>query len=254
MWETPPIKLAWQNNDIHIWLANLNDFSQYLHFFSNCLSADELVRANKYKGEHLQHNFIINRGILRTILAKYLSINPQQIKFNYSSKGKPFIANSNEHQIKFNLSHKNNYSVYAVSQSDVGIDIEGIKSNINIEGIAQRFFSPQEYQDLCQCDHSQKLEYFFQLWTAKEAYLKAIGAGLSGGLNTINLQKNNSDQTWQIKIVNASDQDSQKWQITTFKIMNDYFVSLATNIKPDLSLKYYLVDSLFLKRITEAME
>lgn len=245
MWETPPQNLSLKNSEIHIWLINIDDFTQHLQFFSNFLSPEELLRASKYRGDNLQNNFIINRGLLRAILAKYLPTNPHEIEFNYQSKGKPFIINSNPNQIKFNLSHKNKYTIYSICNNDLGIDIEAIRSNINVEDIAKRFFTAHEYNKLCRFSAAKQLEYFFQLWTAKEAYLKAIGEGLSGGLNSINLSKKDNDKTWRIEINNLSPEENKMWQIITFNVVPNYLASLAIKMENDFKIKYYLVDSLF---------
>lgn len=243
MWENPPRYLKINHNEIHIWLININDFTRDLPFFSKLLSPDELLRSKKYKGEHLQHNFIINRGFLRVILAKYLSINGKQIKFIYNQKGKPYLSDNSQSNIKFNLSHKNQYTIYAISQNDLGIDIEVIKPNIEVENIVKRFFTKEELNYISQLQKVERLEYFFQLWTAKEAYLKAIGEGLSGGLNSINLCRPNNLPNWQIEIDNLSLEENRLWQIITFKAIDDYWVSLAIKQPHDLNIKYYLCNS-----------
>jgi 4'-phosphopantetheinyl transferase len=244
MWENPPLRLKLNHNEIHIWLININNFTQDIAFFSQLLSPDELLRTKKYKGEHLQHNFIINRGFLRVILAKYLSINGKQIKFIYNQKGKPYLSDNSQSNIQFNLSHKNQYTIYAISQDNLGIDIEIIKPNIEVENIAQRFFTKEEFNYISQLQKAERLEYFFQLWTAKEAYLKSIGEGLSGGLNSINLWKKNNLQNWQIEIDNLSLEENRLWQIITFKAIDHYWASLAIKQPHDLNIKYYLIDSL----------
>ena len=106
MWDKPPQNLSLKNNEIHIWFLNIDDFIEELDFFGNILSKDELSRSQRYKREILQHNFIINRGFLRFILSKYLSINSSLIRFDYHPKGKPFLATSHHSNIQFNLSHK----------------------------------------------------------------------------------------------------------------------------------------------------
>ena len=246
MWQSSPQNLSLQNSDIHIWLVDIESFTDDLTLFYQTLSIDELSRAKKYKFAYLQDKFIINRGFLRLILAKYLSIKAKDIELAYNHKGKPFLVPSNQSKINFNLSHKNKYTIYAVSNNDLGIDLEAIKSDIEVENIAKRFFTNHEYNDICCLQKEEKLEYFFQLWTAKEAYLKAIGEGLSGGLNSINLQRKNNETKWNIEIANLSPEENKMWQISTFKLMNNYWASLAIKVPHDLKIKYYLVDSLFL--------
>ena len=245
MWKNPPQNFKLGKNEIHIWLINSENFTQNLAFFSQILSPEESSRAKKYKFTYLQENFTINRGFLRFILAKYLGIKSNQIELAYNHKGKPFLASSHQSKIKFNLSHKNQYTIYGISDHDLGLDLEEIKHDIKAEDIAKRFFTNEEYREICQLREESKREYFFQLWTAKEAYLKAIGEGLSGGLNSINLHKSTDEQIWALKIANLSSAENQMWQIMTFAVMNNYLASLAIKTENNLNIKYYSLNSLF---------
>ena len=176
-------------------------------------------------------------------MSKYTNIVSQDIQFDYNHKGKPSLLNIYK-EINFNLSHKNNYTIYGFSKLNLGVDLEVVKSDIKVPAIAQRFFSENEYQDLAQFNQSEQLSYFFQLWTAKEAYLKAIGEGLSGGLDSIELSKNYHQQEWQIKLLNASEQESKLWQIKTISLPDNYLMSWAVKSTNNLVVKYYKIDDI----------
>ncbi|MGB3468258.1 MAG: 4'-phosphopantetheinyl transferase superfamily protein, partial [Cyclobacteriaceae bacterium] len=126
---------------------------------------------------------IIARGTLRKIVSRYLNIEPNKLQFSYSERGKPYLPNTS---ILFNLSHSQDLALYAITTvNQIGIDLEYIRPMNDAESLAERFFSPQEYNLISQLPPQQKQETFFKIWTCKEAYLKATGDGLAGGLEKV---------------------------------------------------------------------
>jgi 4'-phosphopantetheinyl transferase len=118
----------------------------------------------------------------RAVLSRKLGIHSASIVFNKSENGKPYLDNRKVH---FNLTHSGNWVVMAMAEAEVGIDIELIRP-INYR-IAERFFSPAEVRTLNSKMNNDKLEYFFELWTLKESYLKLIGTGLTRSLNSFTI-------------------------------------------------------------------
>lgn len=231
-------------NSVDIWLLNIEDFiltndRDYL----SILSVDEQKKYHNFKITLQRDRFLINRVNLRLILAKYLSINPQEIAFKYSDKGKPSL-NFNIHpdQIYFNLSHKNNYTVYGIAQHNLGIDLERIDHKVKIENIAKRFFCLPEYKYLKQLKEEDKYRYFFTLWTIKEAYLKSIGQGLSGGLDSIYIEDIGDNYNYQI--FNNQGQKLENWMIKKWDILDNYILSIAVN-KLEYKLNQSLVFNFF---------
>lgn len=219
-------------NDVHIFYGDTDNFFNFLSYFKNILSDDEIRKAESFYKQEGKDRAVISRGLLRVILSQYLAIEPKKIKFIYNQKGKPDVdAKINSIKIKFNLSHKNQYVIYGFSLVNIGIDLEFIDNNKKLLPIAKRFFTPEEYQYLKQLDNPKQTEIFYQFWTKKEAYLKAIGEGLSGGLNTINFLTNNHGQ----------------WEINNFYLTDNYlgacgivnsFIALKDNKKSN----YYTLE------------
>lgn len=149
------------------------------------LSEDERSRSDRFKREYLKRNFVAARGNLRIFLAQWLGCKPQEIQFSYSDRGKPYIQNSKG--IHFNLAHSQDLAIYAVSSDrEVGIDLEYINPQCDIEGIAQRYFSPSEYKLITgfgDRNQSSAIQAFYQAWTLKEAYGKATGQGIANILD-----------------------------------------------------------------------
>ncbi len=139
------------------------------------LSPDELARAARFHFPRDRSRFILCRGRLREILSAHLKKNPAEIEFTYNARGKPETAG-----VHFNLSHSGGFAIVAVSAvRRIGVDIERIDARFAHENIPERFFSPGEVVALRSLPDSAQLDAFFKIWTRKEAYIKALGAGLS---------------------------------------------------------------------------
>jgi 4'-phosphopantetheinyl transferase len=181
VWLPPPPDLTLSRDEVHVWQADLDPPASRLQQLAQTLSADEHSRAKRFYFEQHRQRFIAGRGILRTILGRYLGIEPRQLQFCYGPRGKPALAETSGGSIlQFNLSHSQGLALYAVTRDrQIGIDLECIRSISDVEQIAKRFFSAREYAVISELPPNQKQEAFFRCWTCKEAYLKATGEGLA---------------------------------------------------------------------------
>lgn len=182
LWNPPPSNLTLSNNEVHVWCVNLNLPASRVEQLAQNLSPDEQGRADRfYFGRH-KRRFIVARGFLRIILGNYLDMEPDNLVFSYSERGKPELAfNSREGMLCFNVSHSHELGLYAITRDHhIGIDIEHFRSNLDLEQLAKRYFSPREYAVISSLHPDQKQEVFYNCWTQKEAYLKATGEGLAG--------------------------------------------------------------------------
>jgi 4'-phosphopantetheinyl transferase len=127
--------------------------------------------------------------VLRILLGQYTGCDPLGISFGYTPHGKPFLSTTgSETALKFNLSHSGGYTLYAFSHDrDVGIDVEHIRPLTDMELIAAQVFDRQERDLIARAADNQQAAVFFRLWSRKEAYVKAVGHGLSGSLCDINV-------------------------------------------------------------------
>ena len=145
------------------------------------LSADEHARAERFYFQKDRERFMVARGLLRTVLGRYLNQEPSQLRFCYSPYGKPALATgSGRNTLRFNVSHSHGLALYAITCGrELGVDVELIRPELPDEEIAERFFSFQEVSGLRALPPNMRLEAFFNCWTLKEAYIKARGEGLS---------------------------------------------------------------------------
>jgi len=145
--------------------------------YAAVLSDDERQRASQFRFLRDSHRYIVRRGRLRELLARDLGCLPRQVPLSCNRFGKPRIDGAD---IDFNLSHSAGLALYVIAhQLDIGCDIEWRVPGLVGPAVAELFFSPLEVTTLAGLPLEQRDEAFFNCWTRKEAYLKALGLGLS---------------------------------------------------------------------------
>jgi 4'-phosphopantetheinyl transferase len=181
LWAPAPNTLSLSNDDTHVWRAWLDRSPAETGTFHALLSADEQERAARFHFEHDRRRFIVARGLLRTILARYLACEAQEVRFDYGDNGKPFLHPHHDNAgLQFNLAHSHQMALYAIAlQRAVGVDVEYKRRLTDGGKIAHRFFSPDEAKLVVDAAPGEQQQAFFQIWTRKEAYIKAIGLGLA---------------------------------------------------------------------------
>ncbi|WP_373525232.1 4'-phosphopantetheinyl transferase HetI [Nostoc sp.] len=181
LWLPAPTNLTLLPDEIHLWRIELDQPETQLQHLRETLSSDEIARAERFYFPKHQQHFVAGRGILRTIIGRYLDIKPSQVQFNYQQRGKPVLADTfADTGLSFNLSHSQGLGLCAVNCThQIGVDLEYIRPMSDIEALTKRFFLPREYQMLRSLSPNQQQKVFFRYWTCKEAYLKATGDGLS---------------------------------------------------------------------------
>jgi 4'-phosphopantetheinyl transferase len=176
-----------ERTDLHCWLAHLPSQRALLAEADAVLSADERERIGRFRLEAHRERSLLARALLRWILAAYLRLEPAAIALRYGPQGKPALASSNP--LHFNTSHAGDYAAFAVtSLGEVGVDIEVIQSEMpRREEIAARYFAAGEQAALRALPEAERNAAFFELWTRKEAFVKARGDGLFSGLDTFEI-------------------------------------------------------------------
>ena len=154
---------------------------------SAILSPTEMARAAKFHFDRHRHRFIAGRARLRQTLARYLPADPGRLEFAYSPAGKPGLGGEFKNTgIHFNTAHSEDLVAFAVTRiGPVGIDVEQIRRVKDMDDLVARFFSRRENEDFRKLAPAVKPVAFFNLWTRKEALLKATGTGIAGGLNQV---------------------------------------------------------------------
>jgi 4'-phosphopantetheinyl transferase len=175
----PQVELA--EDEVQLWRVDLEAIRSQESRWQQLLSSDETIRAARFHFAADRQRFVASRAWLRTILAAFLVAEPSELNFSYSKNEKPFLGPGHARSgITFNVSHSGGIGLYAFARRrDIGVDVEQIRRDFDAESIAHRFFSASEQKQLAALPESERVDAFFRCWTRKEAYIKAIGEGLS---------------------------------------------------------------------------
>lgn len=180
LWTPPSEKLELTEKQVHLWRFRLDLSPTETVKLKHLLSDDERGRADKLIDPFKAGRFMVARGRIRQILAKYLDLLPHHIRFAYGEHGKPELKNNIDHTLTFNLSHTGPWGLLAVTQGTaIGVDVETIDSKSDYDKMATGFFSTSEIDELEQYSPKRRRRAFYRIWTRKEAVLKRAGTGFT---------------------------------------------------------------------------
>jgi 4'-phosphopantetheinyl transferase len=178
-WPAGPVCPQLEPGEIHLWRAPL-DRPAHLAGAEAMLSREEILRTRRFVRLIDRERYIVAHGALRMVLGLYLSADPQTLEFRTGPMGKPALVQTFT-DLRFNLSHSADLALIAVTRGrEVGVDVERVVDDIEIDPIMEHYFEPKEAWDLRTAPPEERLARFFDLWTRKEACLKAEGSGLGG--------------------------------------------------------------------------
>lgn len=228
-------------NRVDVWLINPNDFieSQMLDEYHQLLSLDEKQKLEKYIYPEDRHDALITRAFVRTLLSYYTEgdhyVAPTEWRFVRGEKGKPEIVNP-PIPLRFNISHTKGLIACALTLSvDVGIDVEYIKRKTSYLKVADYKFSPSEIAELNEHPRENQRCRFFDYWTLKESYIKALGCGLTIPLDGFSFDINNY-QDIAMRFDKPTNQVPSQWQNWLFDAATDYRLGLSVK-DPDENLR-----------------
>jgi 4'-phosphopantetheinyl transferase len=166
---------------VDVWIVNLDLRAGALPALMRVLAPDEMERANHFRFERDVRRFVVTRAALRRLLGMYIDQDAGAIQFKYGAYGKPSLATrSVVPPLYFNVSHSEDLALVAVSRSyEVGVDVERIQNDFPIDEVTPMVFGPAEVQLLHSLAPIPRRQRFYTFWTRKEAYIKALGWGLS---------------------------------------------------------------------------
>jgi 4'-phosphopantetheinyl transferase len=227
-WFPLPQTLILETNEVHISRASLNVAATCVQCLKKTLSTDELTRAERYHFKRDRDHFIVARGLLRILLGRYLDMEPSQLRFCYTSEGKPSLANRTpDDALRFNVSSSQELVLYGVTRGrELGVDIEFISPALPGQQIAERFFSPQEVAMLRALPVHLREEAFFTCWTRKEAYVKARGRGLSLPLDRFAVSVS-PDEPAALLNTGSESEGASSWSLKTLNVGTGYAACLA---------------------------
>jgi 4'-phosphopantetheinyl transferase len=203
-------------SDIERWLGSLD--------------RGERERAARFRIAADRREFVAAHALLRIMLAHHLGVPPTAWRFLADANGKPSIdPNVGPHQLPFNLSHTRGLVAVALtSRGAIGVDVEEIDEAKADLAIAEAYFARSEVDLLEKALPSERARCFFRLWTLKEAYIKAIGKGLSAPLDSFAFTL----EPIRIVFVPGLAEDASNWRFSTLPASDRHVLSIAAN-RPD---------------------
>jgi 4'-phosphopantetheinyl transferase len=186
-WTVPNETPALTDGAVHVWRMRLDLSLAQIAALRCVLTDDERARADRFHADRHRHRFIACRAQVRQLLAGYLNERPERIDFRLGPQGKPALGGLRSNSgIDFNVSNSHDMALCAVAwHCELGVDIEHLREGRDQEGLAARFFAPQEVAALNALPANLRIEAFLRCWTRKEAVLKAVGIGLSFPLDRL---------------------------------------------------------------------
>jgi 4'-phosphopantetheinyl transferase len=225
-WCQPPEELPWPHAEVHVWRATLAWPEAAAHRFEQCLAADERDKMQRFRFERDQRRYLVGRGPLRLLLGRYLDVAPQALRFETTAAGKPHLA-SGQGQLQFNVSHSGEYVLIAIAEGRaVGIDVEEVHDDFDVDEVAAHFFSVNEQRDLGTFTGRAKIEAFYDCWTRKEAYVKARGEGLSLPLDQFDVSLRPGEPA-RLIATRPDPAEARRWQLSGLDVADGYKAALA---------------------------
>jgi 4'-phosphopantetheinyl transferase len=165
--------------EVHVWRIELDCAPTSIAALGATLSPEEQAKAVRFQTGELCDRWTVARGALRCILASYTRSKPKSLVFRVGPYGKPELAYPAQ-DISFNVSHTGGLALLAITEGTrVGIDAEMVCPAIEVVDMSRKFFARAEVDEILALAGDARIAAFFACWTRKEAFIKALGTGLS---------------------------------------------------------------------------
>ncbi|MBI4995368.1 MAG: 4'-phosphopantetheinyl transferase superfamily protein [Rhodocyclales bacterium] len=215
-------------NAVHVWRFSLDDPPHPHSLLAAYLSADERARAARFVFERDRRRFESGRGLVRAVLGAYLGREPATLRFDYGTAGKPeLVHDDHEHNVAFNVSHSQAWGLVGVTGlGPIGVDLEIVRNIADIDDIARQNFSSGEIEALLAMPEPDRLGAFIRCWTCKEAYVKALGAGLSTPLGGFEVSVAEGEPA-SLRSIEGSGDAASPWTLWGFQPQPDAWAAVA---------------------------
>ena len=225
-----------ESGQIHVFYTRADQISDpcLLKQYRACLCPAEIQKADRYLKQSDRHLSLVSRALVRYLIAEVTRQDPESLCFSTNEHGKPFLVGFPE--IHFNLSHSHGAAVCALCRNAaVGVDVEDMGRHTDLS-IAKRFFSSYETALVSKASGAEKRKLFFDIWTLKEAYIKAVGKGLSIPLNSFSFNANETE----IRITfSDSGQADPSWQFLQWRPEPCKIVAAAVRCASPIVFKHF---------------
>ncbi|MEM7315667.1 MAG: 4'-phosphopantetheinyl transferase superfamily protein [Planctomycetota bacterium] len=228
-WETPQGDFPHlEAGQVHIWRLSLRTQDGDYEPFTATLDDQEKERGARFIFAKHRERFIVGRARVRELLSSYADCDPDEFEYTYDNLGKPrFKDETLDQRIKFNFSNSADLGLLAVTlETELGVDLEKIRPMHDMMGMAKRYFAESETEQLFALDEPDRPDAFFRCWTRKEAYLKAVGKGLTFPLRDVEVSLLPQDDCC-IHNINSDADNANRWSLIHVAPHDNYHGALA---------------------------
>lgn len=205
------------------------------------LNTDERARADRFIIDAPRIQYTLARAALRVILSHTLNTlghatTPCELAFGTHHRNKPKLT---PHLLDFNLSHSHDAAVLATGlHCNLGVDVEHHDPKRDLHALAKTAFSPHEHEQFTNAPDHQKARIFFQTWTRKEAYLKAIGMGLAIELKDFCVDGVHPTDATLLRAVHPG-ATPNRWTLKGIPVSDHYDVAIAHDLPPNTHIEIH---------------
>jgi 4'-phosphopantetheinyl transferase len=217
--------------EIHVWLAFYDEVGDERLYaaYRELLDATEKEQETRFYFATDRCRYLVTRALVRTVLSRYVSIDPRQWVFSANEYGRPYTVNAEAKDacLSFNLSHAHGLIVLGVTKRRaLGVDVENVRAREAPLDVANNYFAPQEVAAIAAAPVHEQQDRFFEYWTFKESYIKARGMGLSLPLHKFSFHYPD-DRAVGLAIDSELADDAARWQFWQFRPTPDYLVAIC---------------------------
>jgi 4'-phosphopantetheinyl transferase len=213
-------------HDVRIWYQATGALDEAaIAAAASVLSDEERAQYHRFRFAHDARDYAAAHALLRATLSCDGDRAPEAWRFDKTANGKPFLLDRDACRTSFSLSHTDGMVACAVTaDADVGIDVECVDRDVDVAAVTARFLAPAEAAHLAQLDTAARRDRFFDLWTLKEALVKALGTGLAGSLAALAFT---IDANGGVRL-DAPEIEMQSWQFALFAPGRRHRLAVAT--------------------------
>ncbi len=245
MWQIAPDDLEISPHHVDIWMTSTDPGEGQVQAFRQSLTQAELARAQKFKPVSSYREYTVTRGLLRQSLSRVPGLDMAGVDFDYGEHGKPCLGTGVPGEtIAFNVSHSHGLALVALTLGGrLGVDLEKIRTKVEWRSLAQQYFSGAEARALDGYPGETGLNAFFTCWTRKEAYVKALGGGISYGLKGFDVSID-PDETHAALTIRSKEEDADRWLIKKLPVPATHVAALALD-RPACNFRLWCANASF---------
>ena len=221
-------------NEVHVWFCRPDEVMDtiILDGYRSILSAEESEKHDRFYFEKDRHSYLVSHALVRKVLSSYCAVKPEEWRFTISQHGKPEISSAIKcPAIKFNLSHTDGMSAVVVTlDADCGVDVENITRRSKTLAVAERMFAEPEVAVMRDSEDSHLNNIFFEYWTLREAYVKALGTGLGGSSKEFYFiveGEHQNSRVADLHFVEAGCKKSSPWNFVLLKPSSEHVIAVS---------------------------